>query len=173
MLSKGEAVEDVGEAVVLEVQGAGGLAKTGAEGVQVGLGPGLQPAEAVVALRGDEGKPDTGDLAEGQLAMSRQAFAQATDKAWKNPRYFAAYGESLLAQADYRQAIEAFTKGLNANPDHLRSKLGLALARIYREDRVKDAADAINEALSLGDALTPGMKARALAPSARPSLWIT
>jgi tetratricopeptide (TPR) repeat protein len=102
----------------------------------------------------------------GQLAMARQAFSQATDKAWKNPRYYAVYGESLLAQADYRQAVEIFGKGVNANPDHLRNKLGLALARIYREDRVKDAADAINEALSLGDALTPGMKARALAAQA-------
>ncbi len=104
--------------------------------------------------------------AQGHLAMARQAFSQATDKAWKNPRYYAVHGEALLAQADYRQAIEVFGKGLNANPDHLRNKLGLALARIFREDRVKDAADAINEALSLGDALTPGMKARALAAQA-------
>src|SRR5207253_1446317 len=76
------------------------------------------------------------------------------------------YGEALLDQADYRLAIDVLTKGLNANQDHILSKLDLALARIYREDRVKDASDAINEALGMGDELTPGLKARALAAKA-------
>ena len=103
---------------------------------------------------------------QGHAALSRQAFAQATDKAWKNPRYFAAYGEALLDQADYRQAMEIFNKGRNANPDHLRVRLGLALAELYREQHVKDAADAIQQVLAAPDALTPGLKARALAAQA-------
>lgn len=103
---------------------------------------------------------------QGSLALARQAFANATEKAWKNPRYYAGFGEALLDQADYRQAVEILGKGLNANPDHLRSRLDLAIARIYREDRVKDAADTIKEVLALGDDLTPGMKARAFAADA-------
>jgi tetratricopeptide (TPR) repeat protein len=103
---------------------------------------------------------------QGHAVPSRQAFSQATDKAWKNPRYFAAYGESLLDHADYRQALEIFNKGRSANPDHLRILLGLALAQIYREQQVKDASDAINRVLAEGDELTPGLKARALAAQA-------
>jgi tetratricopeptide (TPR) repeat protein len=103
---------------------------------------------------------------QGHAALSRQAYAQATDKAWKNPRYFAAFGEALLDQADYRQAAEIFNKGKNANPDHLRIRLGLSLAQIYREQQVKDAADAIQQVLALKDELTPGLKARALAAQA-------
>src|SRR3954454_4251872 len=55
--------------VVLEVEGAHRFAQTGSEGVEVGLGPGLQLAEAVVALGSDEGDPDAGDLPEGQFAL--------------------------------------------------------------------------------------------------------
>lgn len=102
----------------------------------------------------------------GNLPLARGAFTQATEKAWKNPRYFAGYGEALLDQADYRNAVEILQKGLSNSPDHLRLSLNLALARIYRAERVKDAQDAINEALALGDDLTPGLKARALAGQA-------
>jgi tetratricopeptide (TPR) repeat protein len=103
---------------------------------------------------------------QGHAAHSREAFVQATDKAWKNARYFAGYGEALLDQSDYRQAGEVLSKALNANPEHLRARLALALVRIYREERVKDAADAITEALALRDELTPGLHSRALAAQA-------
>ena len=68
-IAQGEAAEHVGQAVVLEVEGAHRFAQTGSEGVEVGLGPGLQLAEAVVALGSDEGDPDAGDLPEGQFAL--------------------------------------------------------------------------------------------------------
>lgn len=103
---------------------------------------------------------------QGHAALSRAAFVQATDKAWKNPRYFAGYGEAMLDQADYRQAVEVLSRALAANPDHLRAKLALALARIHRQERVKDAADAIKEAMSQRDQLTPGLLARTLAAQA-------
>jgi tetratricopeptide (TPR) repeat protein len=103
---------------------------------------------------------------QGHAALSREAFVQATDKAWKNPRYFAAYGEALLDQGDYRQAVEVLSRALAANPDHLRAKLALALAQIQRQERVKDAADAIKEALAQRDQLSPGLLARTLAAQA-------
>jgi hypothetical protein len=65
----GEVIEDVGEAVVVEVEGADGLAEGGLQGEAVFLGPGLDVVEAVVALRGEEGEPAADDLAEGQLAL--------------------------------------------------------------------------------------------------------
>ena len=66
---QGEAVEDVGQAVILEVQGADGFAQSGLESVPVGLRPGLKAVEAVVALGNDVADPHAGDLAEGQLAL--------------------------------------------------------------------------------------------------------
>jgi hypothetical protein len=66
---KGEAVKDVGQAVVLEVEGSNGLAQAGLEGVEVSLCPGLKLGQSMVALGGDEGNPDTGDFAEGQLTL--------------------------------------------------------------------------------------------------------
>ncbi|HZA13887.1 MAG TPA: tetratricopeptide repeat protein [Myxococcaceae bacterium] len=105
-------------------------------------------------------------LLQGRAALSREAFVQATDKAWKNARYFAAYGEAMLDQGDYRQAVEVLSRALTANPDHLRARLALALARIHRQERVKDAADAIKEALGQREQLTPGLLARTLAAQA-------
>jgi hypothetical protein len=68
-ISDTEAVEDVGEAIVLEVQRANGLAETGLQGMEVGSNPGLNLIEAMVALGSDEGEPDADDLSEGQLAF--------------------------------------------------------------------------------------------------------
>lgn len=104
--------------------------------------------------------------AQGNLPLARSAYQQAMEKAWTNPRYYAGYGEALLNQADYRLAIDILSKGLSKNNEHILSKLDLALARIYRQDRVKDAEDAIKEALAMGDELTPGLKTRALAAQA-------
>ncbi|MBX5482529.1 MAG: tetratricopeptide repeat protein [Myxococcaceae bacterium] len=103
---------------------------------------------------------------QGNVALARPAFQQAIEKAWKNPAYYAGYGEALLDQAEYRMAVDILSKGLNNNPDHLLSRIDLALARIYREDRVKDAADSLKEILAATDELTPGLKARALAANA-------
>jgi tetratricopeptide (TPR) repeat protein len=103
--------------------------------------------------------------ARGNLPLARTSFAKAVDMSWRSPRLFASYGEAMLDQADYRAAVDALQKGLNTNQDHTRSQLSLALARIYSEDRVKEAADTINAAL-LQDDLTPGLKARALAAQA-------
>ena len=103
--------------------------------------------------------------AKGNLPLARTSYAKAVEMAWRSPRLFSSYGEAMMDQADYRAAIDALQKAVTVNPDHTRAQLGLALARIYKEDRVKDASDTITQALA-NDSLTPGMKARALAASA-------
>jgi hypothetical protein len=65
----GQAVQDVGQAVVVEVQRPDGLAQQGLEGELVLLGPRLQAVKAVVALGEEEGQPDGHDLPQGQLAL--------------------------------------------------------------------------------------------------------
>ena len=65
----GEGVEEVGEAVVVEVEFADGLAEGGLEEEEVGLGPILDGAEAVVALGEDEGEPGADDLSGGEIAL--------------------------------------------------------------------------------------------------------
>jgi hypothetical protein len=64
-----EMVENVGKAIVLEVERTNGFAQTGSEGVEVVLRPELKLAEAVVALGSNEGDPDAGDFPEAQLAL--------------------------------------------------------------------------------------------------------
>lgn len=102
----------------------------------------------------------------GNLNAAKAALAQATDKAWKDPRFATAYGEALLDEGLFFQATEIFKKANAANPEHFRSRLGLALTGIYRKDRVKDAADTVADLLSREAELTPALKARALAVKA-------
>src|SRR5205085_11195244 len=68
-LGLGQSVEQVGQAVVLEVEGADGLAKAGLEGQEILLCPWLQLVETVVALREQEGQPDTDDLPGSQVPL--------------------------------------------------------------------------------------------------------
>ncbi len=104
--------------------------------------------------------------ATGNLALSRQAFGQAMDKAWKNPRFSSAFGEALIEEGQFSQAIETFGKAVSANPDHLRGRLGVALAQLYKRDRTGDAQATVSEVLARDAELTPGLKARALAAKA-------
>jgi hypothetical protein len=66
-LSQG--VEDVGEAVVMEVQRPQGFPQAGLKGQHVLFDPGQEVVEAVVTLAGEEDEPDTDDLAEGELPL--------------------------------------------------------------------------------------------------------
>ena len=103
--------------------------------------------------------------AQGNMDLERQSFQQATDKAWKNPRFFAAYAEALIDEGLIDQAIEVANKGIADNPDHIQARLALATARTKKRDHVKDAADTVRDVLSQPD-LTPGLKLRALVTQA-------
>jgi tetratricopeptide (TPR) repeat protein len=109
--------------------------------------------------------------AAGNLALAKQAFQQATDKAWKNPRYFAAAAEALVGEGLLDQAMDMANKGLGANPDHIRSRLALAWARARKGDHVKDASDAVTDILAHATGLTPGLKARALVAQAEVAVF--
>ena len=70
--------QNVRAAVVVEVEGPDGLAEQGLEGVEVLLGSGLQPAEAVVRLREEEDEPDGDDLTQGQFAHPKVVGGEVT-----------------------------------------------------------------------------------------------
>lgn len=102
----------------------------------------------------------------GSLSVARQSYASAIDKSWKDPRFTCGFGEALLDEGNYLQALDVLTKATNANPEHMRARLNVALARVYRKDRIKDASDTVNELLGNEASLTPGLKARALSVKA-------
>jgi tetratricopeptide (TPR) repeat protein len=104
--------------------------------------------------------------AEGNLPAERASFALATDKGWKDPQFSAAFGESLLEESQPFPALDYFNKAMANNPDHLRAKVGIALARLERKDRVADAADTIKDLLGREAELSPWLKARVYAAAA-------
>ncbi|HEX4621891.1 MAG TPA: tetratricopeptide repeat protein [Myxococcaceae bacterium] len=109
--------------------------------------------------------------AEGNLTLEKQAFFQATEKNWKNPRYDAAYAEALIDEGQIDQALDVAKKGVANNPDHYRSRLALAIAQARKKEHVKDAADTIKDVLSHESELTPGLKVRAYVATAEVALF--
>lgn len=107
----------------------------------------------------------------GQLALAREAFKQATDKAWKNPRFSSAYAEAALDEGNFPIADEAVKKAVGNNPEHVKGRLVQALLSLYTKNGVaaKQAADTINE-LNSAD-LPPGMKALNLAAAAELAIF--
>ena len=100
-------------------------------------------------------------LARGRLSDARQAFARASEGGWREPRYPLAHGEALLDEGLYGQAAEALKKALTANPEHLRARLSLALARLYQGGGREEAAKTVSEVLAREAELSPALKARA------------
>ena len=98
----------------------------------------------------------------GNLQLARTGFTTAMDKSWKDPIYSAAWGELIIAEGGIG-AMDAFTKSLGSNPDYFRAKLGLALSRVMRKDKVGEAETMVKEVLARDTELSPPLKARALA----------
>lgn len=109
--------------------------------------------------------------AQGRLALAKQAFAQAADKAWKDPRFSATYGEALLDESQYYQAQDMLGKAIGANPDHFRARLNTALVFVLKNENLQ-AVDAVLKELvdERGAELTPALKARGLAVRAQLAL---
>jgi tetratricopeptide (TPR) repeat protein len=108
---------------------------------------------------------------EGNLTLENQAYNQAVEKAWKSPRDSSTYAEALIDQGDLDKAIEYAKKGLANNPDHIASRLALAVAQTRRKEHVKDAADTVKDLLSKGTDLTPGLRVRTLVAAAEVALF--
>lgn len=99
---------------------------------------------------------------QGNIVLARTGFTTALDKAWKDPEYSAAWGEAILDEG-VPGAADAFNKSLSTNPDFLRGRLGLALARVQRKDRLGESLTMVKDVLARDAELSPVLKARALA----------
>lgn len=97
--------------------------------------------------------------AQGKLALARQAFASAADKAWRDPHFTVSQGEALLEQG-LPGATDAFNKALANNPASFRARLGLALSRLQRKDRLGEAEAQVRELAARKAELSPALLAR-------------
>lgn len=97
----------------------------------------------------------------GNLPLANVSLRQAMDKQWKDPAYPVELGQ-LIVEEGSTGAADVFTKGLTANPDHAASRLGMALVRIVKKDRVGDAEAMLKEVMGRDDLSAP-LKARAMA----------
>ncbi|MCP3097692.1 cellulose synthase [Myxococcus sp. K15C18031901] len=101
--------------------------------------------------------------ARGDLPGARQAFARAAEVAWRDPRFTTAYGEALLDEGQYAQAVEAFQRATSVNPDHLLAVLGEGLAQAYQGKKPEVSRRALELARQRQAELTPVLRARASA----------
>jgi tetratricopeptide (TPR) repeat protein len=76
--------------------------------------------------------------AQGNLPLARAAFTAAMDKAWKDGNYACAWGEAIIEEG-VPGAIDTFNKATGQNPDLTRARLGLALARVQKHERLAEA----------------------------------
>jgi tetratricopeptide (TPR) repeat protein len=107
----------------------------------------------------------------GNHQGARQAFSRAMEAAWKDPRFAVAYGEALLEEGLFAQAGEALGRATSANAEHLQAQVTTALAHLYMRGKQDEVmARTIQEVLAQEAALTPGLKARALAARAELAL---
>ncbi len=104
--------------------------------------------------------------AMGNLQLERAQFVLAADKGWKDPQFTTAFGDALLEEGQVLPALDYYNKALSNNPDHLRAKIGIALARIERKDRVADAEATLKDVVGRDAELSVALKARALAAQA-------
>ena len=99
---------------------------------------------------------------QGNLKLAGVGFKSAMEKAWKDLNYASGYGEQLMEEG-IPGALDLFNKASGQNSENFRARLGLALARVQRKDRVGDAAAILKELQGRGDELSAPQKARAMA----------
>jgi tetratricopeptide (TPR) repeat protein len=103
--------------------------------------------------------------AQGNLKLAATGYRAAMDKAWKDLNYASAWGESILEEGA-PGAIDTFMKASGQNPEHFRARLGLALARVQKGDRLGDAESIVKDVLAREAELSAPQKARANAITA-------
>ncbi len=97
----------------------------------------------------------------GNLQLAKIGLTSAIDKSWKDPQYSSAWAEAILDEG-VPGAVDTFNKSLGTNADYFRAKLGLALARVMKKDRVGDAANMVKDVQAHDADLSPPLRARAL-----------
>ena len=100
--------------------------------------------------------------AQGNLPLARTGLTAAMDKAWRDGNYACAWGELILEEG-VPGAVDTFTKAVSQNPELLRARLGLALARVQKRERLGEAEALLNAVLAKGAELSAPQKARAQA----------
>lgn len=101
--------------------------------------------------------------ATGNLKLADNSFRAASDKEWKDMNYASALGESQLEVGTPGAALDTFQKATGQNPDHFRSRLGLALARVQRKANIADAEKILGDVMSRKAELSAPQEARAAA----------
>lgn len=99
---------------------------------------------------------------QGNLKLASVGFRAAMDKQWKDLNYASAWGEELLEEGT-PGALDTFTKATGQNPEQFRARLGLALARVQKKDRLGDAENILKEVMAREAELSAPQKARATA----------
>lgn len=99
---------------------------------------------------------------QGNLKLAGTGFKASMDKAWKDMNYASAWGEELLEEG-IPGGLDVFTKATGQNSEHFRARLGLALARVQKKDRVGDAENIVKEVMARESELSAPQKARAAA----------
>ncbi len=103
--------------------------------------------------------------AQGNLTLARTGFTAAIDKAWRDGNYACAFGEAALEEGT-PGALDTFTRVVNQSPELIRGRLGLALARLQRRERLPEVEPLVAEVLARDPELSRVQKARALAITA-------
>ena len=99
---------------------------------------------------------------QGNLKLAGVGLKAAVDKAWKDLNYASGWGEALLEEG-IPGALDTFSKATTQNSENFRARLGLALARVQKKDRVGDAEAIIKEVMARESELSAPQKARAMA----------
>lgn len=102
---------------------------------------------------------------QGNLKLAGTSFKASMDKAWKDLNYASAWGEELIDEGT-PGALDTFNKATGQNPEQFRARLGLALARVQKRDRVGDAEGIVKEVQARDAELSAPQRARALAITA-------
>jgi tetratricopeptide (TPR) repeat protein len=108
--------------------------------------------------------------AQGKLREARTSFKKAAEADSRQPRPAADYGEALLEAGSAADAIAAFDRALQANPEHPRARIGkaralLAVAREGGGD-LRRPRELLDRLLADGTELTPELRGRILAARA-------
>lgn len=104
--------------------------------------------------------------ARGDFREAAGAYQRAVEAGWKDPGLLASCGEAFLELGRNEEAARAFAGALGRESGHVRSLAGLALAKLFAGEAPTLAEKAVEAALAKREALTPGLKGRALAAAA-------
>lgn len=99
--------------------------------------------------------------AQGNLPLARAAYTAAMDKSWRDGNFACALGEAILEEGS-SGAVDTFTKASGQNADLVRARLGLALARVLKRDRVGEAESILKELEGRQAELSSVQKARGM-----------